>query len=263
MQVGPNHKCTTENVTVRRPWGMRMNRFSSRYYKTLIQTTFGIWTRAATRGLQDQEAQHSGRRISGYVLVLITLFSKLIFPASILTLKIGVLRGPAQLFSFLVRSFLFYYLHVMIDGVNFKIPPYFHSPSHPPYLNLSYVKLYGLSLCFCYNYESLVLHNPLEKLFQHLSHVTWYSLNLCFANFIDCLFSNFVLFIPSNLVKPCLCIKNLKGNIGSWFFTAFLHSSFFLQRKWVTNCIMNSCCFNLFFLHWKREVSTNLELLLS
>ena len=102
-------------------WGRRMNKVSSRCCKTLFQIAAVIRTRETTEDLQEHEAQHSRRRISRYVLVLITLFSKLGFPIRISTMKEGVFIGVAENFPFPVRFFFFYGLHVMVEGVDLKI----------------------------------------------------------------------------------------------------------------------------------------------
>ena len=230
LQAAPIHQFMVENVKVHQLRGRTINKVSLCCCKTIFQTTDVIQTRATTKDLQEQEAQHCGLKITWYVLVLVTLISKFGFPVSIPTMKEGVFTCAVDNLLFPVSFFFFYGLHVMVEGVHLKIQPCFRNHAHPPYLNLSNVKLHGLSLFFSYDYESMVLYNPPSPHFQHLGYVNSHGLNLCFSKSIECFLWNYFILVLNGLVKFFLCIEKLpkelasgyqklKGRFGCWYFS--------------------------------------------
>ena len=131
IQATPIHQCMAENGKVRWLRGRRMNKESSLYCKAIFQIVDAIQTEAATEDLQEEKSQLCWWRIIWYVLVFVTLILQYGFPISISTMKEVVFIGVTEYFPCTVSFFIFYGLHVMVEGVRLEIEPCFHSPPSP------------------------------------------------------------------------------------------------------------------------------------
>ena len=161
-------------------------------------------------------------------------------------MKSEVLTVHAELLPIPVWFLVFYGLHVMIEGVHFRIPPYFCGPDNHPCLYFSIVIRYGFSCCFCNDLDSQVPGNLLKLFFHHPSHVREYRVNLCFAKIFDGLFSNLAYFVLKILVKPGIFIQKLEGHIDSWFLCVFCLFNFHPKSNRKSKCISFSCCYKSF-----------------